>query len=112
MNEIINVDADGFEREVLQSERPVVVDFWAAWCGPCRMQAPALEELARRRTDVKVVKVDVDANQELAAGHGVQSIPTVMLFRDGQAAVIRVGLQSTGDLETLVGPPAQVSGAA
>jgi thioredoxin 1 len=79
----INVTDDSFQAEVLESERPVVVDFWAAWCGPCRVMSPILEELAAERDDLRVVKVDVDANQRVAAQYGVLSMPTFMVFRNG-----------------------------
>jgi thioredoxin 1 len=72
-----------FQAEVLESERPVVVDFWAAWCGPCRVMSPILEEIAQERDDLRVVKVDTDANQRVAAEYGVLSMPTFMVFRDG-----------------------------
>ena len=72
-----------FQAEVLESELPVVVDFWAAWCGPCRVMSPILEELAAERDDLRVVKVDTDANQAVAARYGVLSMPTFMVFRDG-----------------------------
>jgi thioredoxin 1 len=72
-----------FQAEVLESELPVVVDFWAAWCGPCRVMSPILEELSEERDDLRVVKVDVDANQQVAARYGVLSMPTFMVFRDG-----------------------------
>ena len=78
-----NVTDDSFQAEVLESELPVVVDFWAAWCGPCRVMSPILDELAADRDDLRVVKVDVDANQAVAARYGVLSMPTFMVFRDG-----------------------------
>jgi len=79
----ITVTDDSFQAEVLESERPVIVDFWAAWCGPCRVMSPILEELAQERDDLRVVKVDVDHNQRVAAQYGVLSMPTFMVFRDG-----------------------------
>ena len=79
----ISVTDDSFQAEVLESERPVLVDCWAAWCGPCRVMSPILEELAQERDDVRVVKVDVDHNQRVAARYGVLSMPTFMVFRDG-----------------------------
>jgi thioredoxin 1 len=78
-----SVTDDTFQAEVLESERPVIVDFWAAWCGPCRVMSPILEELAQERADLRVVKVDTDANQRVAAQYGVLSMPTFMVFRDG-----------------------------
>ena len=77
------VTDDSFRAEVLESERPVVVDFWAAWCGPCRLMSPILEEIAQERDDLRVVKVDTDAHQRVAAEYGVLSMPTFMVFRDG-----------------------------
>jgi thioredoxin 1 len=78
-----SVTDDSFHAEVLASERPVIVDFWAAWCGPCRVMSPILEELAAERPDLRVVKVDTDRNQRVAAEYGVLSMPTFILFRDG-----------------------------
>jgi thioredoxin 1 len=80
-----------FQAEVLESELPVVVDFWAAWCGPCRVMSPILEEIAAERDDLRVVKVDTDANQAVAARYGVLSMPTFMVFRDGAPVGAIVG---------------------
>ncbi len=91
-NDIIEVTDADFDTEVLQSDLPVLVDFWAEWCAPCRMVAPAIEELAReRRGELKVVKLNVDAGGATAARYGVMSIPTVILFRDGEAVARVVG---------------------
>jgi thioredoxin 1 len=88
-----------FATDVLQSAEPVVVDFWAPWCGPCKMIAPALEEIAGEMAGkVKVAKVNVDENQEIAAQYGIRSIPTLMIFKDGKLAATKVGAGSKSDL--------------
>jgi thioredoxin 1 len=90
-----------FDSEVLQSTNPVVVDFWAEWCGPCRMIGPALEELAAGSLNgkVKIVKLNVDENPKTAAKYGIQSIPTLMIFKDGQMASRQVGAAPKQKLE-------------
>lgn len=84
MANTISVTDANFEQEVLKSEKPVVVDFWAEWCGPCRMVGPVIEEIASENDDVKVCKLDVDNNQGTAANYGVMSIPTIILFENGE----------------------------
>ena len=96
-------DPATFDTEVLHAAVPVVVDFWAAWCGPCRMIAPVLEALATERPDLKVVKVDVDANPHIAGRYGIQGIPTIALFRDGQAVAVSVGAKPRRALEAELG---------
>lgn len=88
----ITLTNENFEDEVIKSEKPVLVDFWATWCGPCRMLAPTIEEIAEEYADkIKVGKLNVDEAQELALGYGVSSIPTVMLFKGGEAVGSSVG---------------------
>src|SRR6266568_5075137 len=92
-------DAD-FESEVLKAASPVVVDFWAEWCGPCRMIAPALEEISGSLgAKVKIVKLNVDENPATAAKYGIQSIPTLMIFKDGQLASRQIGAAPKQKLE-------------
>jgi thioredoxin 1 len=89
-----------FETEVLQSEEPVVVDFWAEWCGPCRMIAPALEEIAGSLGDkVKIVKLNVDENPATASKYGIMSIPTLMMFKNGELASRQIGAAPKQKLE-------------
>lgn len=78
------VNTETFNTEVLQSDKPVLVDFFATWCGPCKMLAPVMEELAAEISDTKIVKLDIDQSPEIAAEYGVMSIPTLILFRDGK----------------------------
>jgi thioredoxin 1 len=98
------VNTQGFDQIVSTSTIPVVVDFWAPWCGPCRMVAPVLEKLAADHGDkVAVVKVNVDENQELAARYGIMSIPTVMMFEGGQQKAQLIGARSQKDYEAEFG---------
>jgi thioredoxin 1 len=88
---ITEVTDNNFQAEVLESGDPVLVDFWAPWCGPCRIVAPHLEELAGERDDLKIVKLNVDENPQTAAGYSVMSIPTLLLFKNGEVAHQIVG---------------------
>ena len=80
----ISVNKNNFNQEVLNSDKPVMMDFWAPWCGPCRMVVPLVEEIAKERSDIKVVKINVDEEQELAMQFGVMSIPTLVVMKNGK----------------------------
>ena len=93
-----------FDEEVLQSEKPVIVDFWAEWCGPCHAVSPVLDRIAEERgNELKLVKVNIDEEQELAQRYGVASIPTIILFKDGEPAAAAIGAQPKGSLERSLG---------
>lgn len=98
----LEVNAKDFEQEVLEAKETVLVDFWAPWCGPCRMQTPILEKFAEENPAIKVVKVNVDDNQELAMEHNISSIPSLLVFKNGEAVNFAVGLQSKSALVNLV----------
>lgn len=101
MSEII-LTKDNFETEVLNSDKPVLIDFWASWCGPCRMQSPILSAFADAHPEIKVGKVNVDEEQELAVSFRVMSIPTLAVVKNGRLVRQAVGVQSESALEDLV----------
>ncbi len=99
-----NVTESTFDQEVLQSETPVLVDFWAEWCGPCHAVAPVLDKIASEREgELKIVKVNIDEEQGIAQKYGIASIPTMVLFKDGQPAAAAVGAQPKGAIERSLG---------
>ena len=102
--EIIDVTDANFDAEVLESETPVVVDFWAPWCGPCRVVSPILEQLHNERDDLRVVKLNVDENQATAVRYEILSIPTMILFRNGQIAKKVIGAMPKARLEAELEP--------
>lgn len=100
---MINLTSENFEKEVLKSEKPVLVDFWATWCGPCKMIAPIVEEIAKEHEEnLKVGKVNVDEAADLAIKYDVVSIPTLVLFRNGKATATIVGYREKEELESFI----------
>lgn len=100
---VVTITKENFEQEVLQSAKPVLLDFWASWCGPCRMLGPVVDEVAEERTDVKVGKVNVDEQPELAGQFGVMSIPTLLVFEQGKLVRQAVGARPKASVLDLLG---------
>lgn len=99
----VKVDTSNFKSEVLESAEPVVVDFWAEWCGPCKMIAPSLEEISTEMAGkIKVAKVNIDENPDIAAQYGVRSIPTLAMFKGGEVADIKVGASPKSALSSWI----------
>ncbi len=103
MSEIVEVSDQSFEAEVLQSDKPTIIDFWAEWCAPCRAIAPIIQELAEQYGDqVKIVKMDIDSNPSTPGKYGVRAIPTVLAFKDGQVAQQLQGARPKADFEEMI----------
>ncbi len=101
--DIIKITGDNFQKEVIESEIPVLIDFWAPWCGPCQMQGPVMEDIAGEYDSVKVGKINVDEEQALAVRYGITSIPTLMYFKDGKDVNTLVGLRSKEQIAESLG---------
>ena len=105
MTAIKNCNENDFENEVLKSNLPVIVDFWAEWCGPCKMLTPILEELSNEmKNEINVVKVNLDENQDLAMKYSIRSIPTLLLFKEGNLIDTKVGLFPKSEIVTWLKP--------
>ncbi len=99
---VIHLTKESFQQEVLNSDIPVLVDFWASWCGPCKMLSPIIDEMGEEVTDAKICKVNVDEQPELAAQYGIMTIPTVLVFKNGEIAANSVGVKPKAALLNLL----------
>lgn len=99
---VISVTADNFEQEVLKTEGIVMVDFWAAWCGPCKMLSPIVDQIAEEHPEIKVCKVNIDEEPSLAIDYKVMSIPTLLVFKNGERVNMSIGVQSKSDIEAML----------
>ena len=99
---VITLTTDNFDEEVLKAEQPVLVDFWASWCGPCQKMAPIVEEVSEQTAGIKVCKVNVDEQNDLAGRYGIMSIPTLILFRNGKATGQSVGMVSKKEILSML----------
>ena len=103
MSDIVHTSDDAFEADVLNADKPVLVDYWAEWCGPCKMIAPILDEIANEYGDkIKVCKIDIDSNQGTPPKYGIRGIPTLMLFKNGEVEATKVGALSKSQLQAFL----------
>ena len=99
---VLHINKDNFHNEVLNSDKPVLLDFFASWCGPCRMVAPILDEIAEEREDIKVCKVDIDEQPELASRYRIMSVPTLMVLKEGQVLEQSIGVKPKHQILAMV----------
>ena len=102
MSKVLHINDNDFEQEVIKSDIPVLVDFWATWCGPCKMIAPSLEELSEEMPEVKFVKVDIDKNGVYAAQLGIMSIPTLLIYKDGEVVGKQIGAMPKDAIKSFI----------
>ncbi len=100
---VLTITKENYQKEVMESDKPVLLDFWAAWCGPCRMVSPLVDEIAQENPNVKVGKINVDEQRELAASFNVMSIPTLVVMKNGQVTNKTVGARPKGQIVSLLG---------
>ena len=99
---ITTITKDNFEKEIVKADKPVLVDFWASWCGPCRMLSPTIDEIAEEHPEIKVCKINIDDEAELAIRHGVMSVPTLMIFKNGEITQTAVGVRPKDEILDLL----------
>lgn len=99
---ITTITKDNFENEIVKADKPVLVDFWASWCGPCRMLSPTIDEIAEEHPEIRVCKINIDDEAELAIRHGVMSVPTLMIFKNGEIAQTAVGVRPKDEILDLL----------
>ena len=102
MSNVKNITDSDFESEVLKSDNPVLIDFWAEWCGPCKVLGPVIDEVSSEISEVKFTKLNIDENTETAPKYGIRGIPTIMIFKNGELAATNVGVMSKSELTTFI----------